>query len=395
MAGLTAKQPCAAARRILVLAPQPFYEDRGTPIAVAHLLRALVQLGFEVDLLTFPVGRSLELPGVTVLRAKNWFGIKHVPIGLSFAKILLDLSLTSLLRQQIRRQQYASIHAVEESAFLAAIFARKRGAEIVYDMQSSLPEQLTRYGIFRPRPIRHLLDLCESWLLRQVDAVACSVGLEPHVRAIRPELPIHEWNFPSLRSQPSASDPLSLREDLEIPSSAPVVLYTGTFEPYQGIDLLLEAIPVVLGQVPDCVVVLVGASDAAEVERAKRALAAGLRRRVRVLTRQPREWIPGYLEMADLLVSPRIQGANLPLKIFDYLAAGKPIVATAIETHRRVLDPQRAVLVPPDPQELAGEIIALLRDERRRRALAAAAEEYAEERLSWVGYLELVGEIHG
>src|SRR5215208_6963958 len=65
-------------RNVLVVAPQPFYEDRGTPIAVRRLLEALSELAYNVDVLTYPVGRDLELPGVRVLRTANPFGLRRV-----------------------------------------------------------------------------------------------------------------------------------------------------------------------------------------------------------------------------------------------------------------------------------------------------------------------------
>ena len=70
-------------RRILVVAPQPFYQDRGTPIAVRQVLEALSELGYPVDLLTFPVGLDVEIPGLEIIRAPNPFGIRRVPIGFS------------------------------------------------------------------------------------------------------------------------------------------------------------------------------------------------------------------------------------------------------------------------------------------------------------------------
>ena len=90
-------------RRVLLMAPQPFYEDRGTPIALRHVLRALVELGHEVDVLTFPVGRSLELPGVRYFRAPNPLRFRSIPVGFSLRKVFLDLFLWWMLRDCLKR----------------------------------------------------------------------------------------------------------------------------------------------------------------------------------------------------------------------------------------------------------------------------------------------------
>ena len=80
--------------RILVVAPQPFYEDRGTPIAVRQVLEALSELGRPVDLLTFPIGSDVAIRGLRIFRSANPFGFQRVPIGLSIRKVILDLPLT-------------------------------------------------------------------------------------------------------------------------------------------------------------------------------------------------------------------------------------------------------------------------------------------------------------
>ena len=81
-------------------------------------------------------------------------------------------------------------------------------------------------------------------------------------------------------------------------------------------------------------------------------------------------------------MSPRKSGANVGLKVFDYMACGKPIVATDSPTHRSVLDEDRALLVPSTPDDLAQAIVALLTDRARAGELGAGARRYAEANLS-------------
>ena len=88
-----------------MVAPQPFYEDRGTPIADDQLLRALSQLAYEVDVLTYPVGRTVEIPGVRYLRCANPFRVRRVPIGFSLRKVLLDLTLMPELARRLRKRR--------------------------------------------------------------------------------------------------------------------------------------------------------------------------------------------------------------------------------------------------------------------------------------------------
>ena len=128
-----------------------------------------------------------------------------------------------------------------------------------------------------------------------------------------------------------------------IAADAPLVLYTGTFEAYQGVDLLIDA----------AAIVAAGASRRARAGRRRRAGAGGRRARrgprergaadVMVFTgQQPATRDPAFVQACDVLVSPRIRGTNTPLKIYSYLRSGKPIVATNLLTHTQVLTPEIA-----------------------------------------------------
>src|SRR5579862_8341829 len=81
--------------RVLIVTPQPFYEDRGTPIAVQYVARALSEIGAEVDLLAFPIGQDVAINNVHVYRCANLLRLRRVPIGFSWRKVVLDASLWS------------------------------------------------------------------------------------------------------------------------------------------------------------------------------------------------------------------------------------------------------------------------------------------------------------
>jgi glycosyltransferase involved in cell wall biosynthesis len=394
MPGSQASSAASGRRRVLLVAPQPFYQDRGTPIAVRQVVEGLGQLGYHVDLLTYPVGTDIEAPGLRLIRAANPFGIKHVPVGLSVQKILLDIPLTLALQRRLSRGGYSCVHAVEEAAFPAVLLGRRYKVPVVYDMQSSLPEQLvTRVG-FRSVPMRLLANALERWLLARADFVVSSAGLEGRVHRIAPDTKVREWHYPSVMVPATETDGDVLRRRLAIPPDVPVVLYGGTFESYQGLTELIQAIPLVRERIPAAMFVLVGAENGSGT--ALRAQAASLIQAgaLRIIDRQPRHEIPSYFSMAVVLVSPRSHGGNLPLKVFDYLAAGRPIVATDIPTHRTVLNQQRAVLVPPHTRGLAEGILSLLLDPERAAHLGHAARAYAEERLGWNTFVGSLGQLY-
>src|SRR5215216_5206091 len=81
----------AATVKILMIAPEPFFEPRGTPFSEFHRIRALTELGHTVDLVTYPFGEDVSIPGLRVFRSMRPVFVRHVGIGPSVAKIPLDL----------------------------------------------------------------------------------------------------------------------------------------------------------------------------------------------------------------------------------------------------------------------------------------------------------------
>jgi glycosyltransferase involved in cell wall biosynthesis len=164
---------------------------------------------------------------------------------------------------------------------------------------------------------------------------------------------------------PAAGEVAALRASLGLDAS-PVVLYSGNFEPYQGVDLLLDAAALVEG----ARFVFMG-GEPAEIESARaRAAARGTLDRVLFTGKRPPSDLPAFLALADVLASPRRKGANTPFKVYTYLSSGRPIVATRIASHTQVLDDTNAWLVDVTVEGLAAGVRAVLADptEAARRA---------------------------
>lgn len=379
---------------VLVVAPEPFYEDRGTPIAIRHLLRALSQLGYHVDVLTYPIGSSPELPSVRYFRIVNPLRIRRVPIGFSLRKVWFDLFLCAALLGRLARERYACIHAVEEAAFFAVLAGAWFRVPVIYDMQSSLAEQMAHQPSMRNGLARRILYACERRLFRRADRIVCSIGLAEWVRTAVPAAHVREWWYPNDSIDVPESVIRELRQELAIRPGQQVVVYTGNFEVYQGLPTLVRGIPAVLACMPEAVFVFVGA-DGTDGLGVERALAASVPPSAyRLLKRQPRQRIAGFLAMADVVVSARAGGGNLPLKVLDYLAAGRAIVATSIPAHRALLTEAPAVLVEATTERLAEAIVSLLQDSVRRGQLQASARAYAEEHLGWDGFVGFVRELY-
>ena len=285
------------------------------------------------------------------------------------------------------------IHAVEEAAFPAVLAGRRNNVPVVYDMQSCLPEQLLDYPLLRGDFVQKGLYGCERWLIKRTGLVVCSVGLERHVQHVQSTSPVLEWYFPSKHIEVEADEVKKIRAELQIDSQAQVAMYTGNFQPYQELDRFMEAAQQILSVLPHTVFVLVGGNESER--RAFRTESKSLvtKGSFKLLPPKPRSEISKFLALADILVSPRAKVGNLPLKIFDYLAAGRPIVTMDSPTMRKVLQDDRAVLVNPMTNQLGEAIIQLLQDPERMKRLSKAARGYADEHLGWQAFKGLISEI--
>lgn len=379
--------------RVLILSPQPFYEARGTPIALAYVAQALTELGYQVDFLAYPIGKDQRVPGMQLIRSGNPFGFSSVPIGFSMRKILLDIPFFFAAYQLMRKNDYAYIHAVEEGIFAALFMGRGNRSHIIYDMASSLPEQLTKTFGFRNSFSLDLLKRIEAWVLQHVGYVICSAGLGSRVKTIAPGTPLQEWYFPVPEQPASLYREVDVRRRLKLSENLILVTYTGSFAPYQGMNAVARAIPKVLERNKRVAFLLIGGTSA-EVKKLQKMLPERIMDRVRILPRQKRQDIPSYIAAADILLSTREDGGNIPLKVFEYLAAGKPIVASDIPAHRSVLTDDLALLYKPGPDGLCDAITALAEDPNRGRRMATNAVEFSRNSLSWESFKNLIGKVY-
>jgi glycosyltransferase involved in cell wall biosynthesis len=376
--------------KILMTAPQPFFEPRGTPISVYQRLQGLSALNHDVDLLTYHVGQDVCIPGVTVYRGPRVPFITKVKLGPSWPKALLDILLVCRAIALLRRNRYDVIHSHEEAAFWSVILAKVFRTRHVYDMHSSLPQQLANSPRWRFWPFVKLFELLERWVIHTCDAViTIGVDLEERVMAINPEAKtVLMQNLAVLADDAGSShtSTCEMKERLDVDGRLPVV-YTGTFERYQGLDLLMRSATIVKERCPEALFILVGGDPQQVAKWRHKFRARGLEDSTRFTGTVPLAESIAYLDLAEILVSPRTTGTSVPLKIYSYLHSGKPIVATNLVAHSQVLNPEMAVLVAPTEEAFADGILSLARSPDLRKRLGLRAQQFARENFDPAHYL--------
>ncbi|MGE0451586.1 MAG: glycosyltransferase family 4 protein [Vicinamibacterales bacterium] len=381
----------AEAMRILMIAPEPFFEPRGTPFSEYHRIRALTALGHEVDLVTYPFGKDVAMPGLRVIRAGRPPFVHGVKIGPSLAKLPLDALLTLTAVRVACSRRYDAVHSHEEGGLIGIALAAVLRVPHLYDMHSSLPQQLTNFAFTGSAAVRWVFTLLERLMIRRsrVVIVICP-ALEDTVREVDPQASVVLIeNAPgSGEEQPTPEQVRSVRRQHGLEPNTPLVLYTGTFEAYQGLDLLFDAMAIVARRRPDARLLLAGGKPDQVARAEQQARAAGVGPAVIFAGERPSEEIPAYLDACSVLVSPRSRGTNTPLKIYQYLRSGKAIVATRLLTHTQVLDDSTAILTGATPSEFAEGILAALEDPVRAAAIGERARALANTKYSYEAYLE-------
>ncbi len=382
---------------ILMIAPEPFFEPRGTPFSEYHRIRALLDLGHTVDLVTYPFGENVTMPGLRVFRCTRPPFIRRVRIGPSAAKVPLDVSLAASAFRRAIGGRYDAVHSHEEAAAIGILLSAILGVPHLYDMHSSLPQQLGNFKYSRSRLLRRIFELFERAAVRRsrVVIVICA-ELERLVREIDPaSQPVLIENAPGAGEIGALRGRDDVRAEFRLATSTPVVLYTGTFEAYQGLDLLFDAAIDVVRARPDVRFLLAGGRRD-QLERTRRDLARlGLERHVILAGERPATEIPSLLDAADVLVSPRSRGTNTPLKIYQYLRSGRPIVATRLLTHTQVLNDDIAILTGATPAEFADGILQAIADPDGAGRIGVRAAELAATKYSYAAYLARTREAVG
>ncbi len=375
---LTARALRARCPDLLVIVPRLLWEPsafRG--VGAVHLPR-------------LPVGKLSRL-----FPSTGWYYLERTLFAWMVALFLL---FRRLLGKGCRA---VYVREVICAFWLSGLLRHLTGARLIYEaheLESRNPSR-AKGRLWQP-----LLERLDRLLLRRADGVVSLTETFAY------ELEVRGWR-PAARTAvlPDAYDeelyrPLeraSCREALGLPADGQVLAYAGLTFSYRGLDLLLEALATLSLRFPALGLELVGGRPAEIAALREQARSLGLEGRVHFRGTVPRTEVPCYLGAADVLVIPGTvsEASASPLKMFEYMAMGRPIVCVDLPALREVLDDDSAYFFPPGDAPALSRAIeaALARPEEARvkgeqARLRASAYTYGRraERL-----LEIVQDILG
>jgi len=352
-----------------------------------RMAEALAGRGYAVDAfcLLWPGEPEFErVKGVTVYRlpiARRQGGgrLAYVTEYLrSFLGMAQCVTRHHLKHRYALVQVYNPPDILAFSTLIPRLFSRAR---VVLDVRDMAPELfMSRFGLSLDHPITRTLRGHERWACRYADAVTVCTAHQFNVMAARG---IDRAKMSVVMNTPDDAifgAPVPLPRPA-VPAGRPFTLiYHGSILARYGLDLLIEALPLLAPEIPDLCVEVYGFGD---FKPAVQALAAqlGVDGLVHFHERLPLEEIPAAIAAADVGVVPSrrdvFTDTILPTRLMEYAHMGVPAVVGRTSTIREYFDDDMvAYFQAEDPADLARQVLALYRDPARAQALAVNARRF-------------------
>lgn len=351
--------------KILFLVPEPFFVIRGSSVTVRAWVRTLAEAGHKVDLICHPEGRDEDLGGVTVRRTPSCAG----NMGLR------DLCMLFMAISMCMRKRYDAVHALNQGSIMAVWLKRLFKSRLVYDLDLDPSEVYGDSAWLVRGPRRAIARRMEQAVLKRADAIlVSSPSRAARVRAAGALAPIETIDDPPYDC-PMAENrdgSVQVRQEFGM-GMAPVVLYTGSFDDPQQMDLLLRAARLVHDQKPDAYFLMAGEKEAEIPRLEKTAGMLDIAGRCVFTTLKSLGQMSALLATASVLVMPRLRPPRTFSKLFTYMLSNRVIVATRMADQEKILDQTCAILTMAEPDDLAKGIVRALDEPLIARGLAREA----------------------
>lgn len=356
---------------------------KGASTHILHNLRGLVNSQFDVHLITpndglLPTEDTIE--GAKVTRISQDLSQNFLARAVHFGK--------SVMSHLALNQDYEAVHfrniwdgfsiTQNKNKFKYKTLFEVNGLpsiELKYHYPNLNAELLLKIKEQELATL-HLSDaiICPSQVTR--DYIA-SLGLDRKLVTVIPN---------GVSPSDFFSSPLPIREN-----RIPVLLYIGTLADWQGLDILIKALPKILEQ-RQVKLQIVGRGRSRQRKMlAKQIRKLGLEEHVSIQPAVPHHEIPQLIAEADICVAPLglndrnvTQGA-CPIKILEYMAAGRPLLASNMPIVRELVreDVDGLLFSPNDPNDLARQTLTLLNNFELSQRLATSASERALTKFTW------------
>jgi glycosyltransferase involved in cell wall biosynthesis len=369
--------------RILMLAPTPYFADRGCHVRIYEEARALIESGCDVCIVTYHHGR--DMPGIPTFRIPSMPWYQKLTAGPSWFKPLLDILLFIKALSVSRTFRPHLLHAhLHEGAFIGLLLKLVLRLPLIMDSQGSLTVECRDHGFFRSGSfLEKLFSALENLINNSADFIITS-------STVGAKLLSEKWGVPTAKLS-AVIDGVDTDRFVSYPKSAarsrvgvsedvPLVVFLGLLNEYQGMDVLLKVIQILKEQQSQIRFLIMGYP----YEGYKRK-ASDLRLDEMVTFTGRIDYSEAALMLSagDIAVSPKLSLTEANGKLFNYMACALPTVVFDTPVNREILGDTGVYAAFNDAVDMARQISGIIADKGLLAKMSLAVRARAVSEHSW------------
>ena len=371
--------------RVLMIAPTPFFADRGCHVKILEEVRALTKRNITVRIVTYHIGRDIE--GVDTERIVNIPWYKKLEAGPSIHKYYLDLLLAAKAIKAAIRFKPDIIHAhLHEGVFVGKILQIFIKKPLIADYQGSMTGEMLDHGFVKKKSLSFKFN---NWLEKTINKwpqkiIFSSSQAKDFFIANFPgnaEKVVSFIEGTNTEEFHPGYDVTDLRKKLNLDPSKKIVIYLGVLTKYQGIDILISSVPEIISRYKDVHFIIAGFPD---VEHYKDvAIRAGASDHITFTGKIKHEEVPLYLNLGDIAVSLKLSQTEANGKIFGYMAVGLPCLVFDTKTNREILGDTGIYAEYDSGPSFVEKLVFLLENETIAKEYGRMARLRVLEKYTW------------
>lgn len=372
--------------KVLMIAPTPFFADRGCHVKILEEVRALKKRNITIKVVTYHIGRNVE--GVDIERMINIPWYKKLEAGPSIHKYYLDLILAAKALMVALRFKPDIIHAhLHEGVFVGKIVQCFIKKPLIADYQGSMVGEMLDHGFVKKGSFTFKFN---SWLERTINKWPQKIIFSStqakdfflaNFKNINPEKVISFVEGTNTDEFHPGYDVSDLRIKLNLPAGKKIVIYLGVLTKYQGIDILISSIGDIIKKYSNVHFIIAGFPN---VEHYKNmADSFGVAKHITFTGKVNHEEVPRYLNLGDVGVSLKLSQTEANGKLFGYMAVGLPCVVFDTKTNREILGDTGIYAEYNNRNSFIDKIVYLLENEEEAKKYGRLAQKRVMEKYTW------------
>ncbi|XLZ73174.1 TIGR04063 family PEP-CTERM/XrtA system glycosyltransferase [Massilia sp. SR12] len=381
----------------------------GYTFRTRSILQAQRALGWQTFHITSPKQGACAAPRETV-DGLEFYRTPAASGALSKLPVLNQVAVINALAARLlevaKEVQPDVLHAHSPAlnAVAALRVGKKLGIPVVYEIRAFWEDAAVDHGTSKEWGLRYRLTRAmETWALQRVDAATtiCE-GLRTEIigrgiparkiEVIPNAVDIGDFSVGGARDEELAAK-LGMQ-------GKTVLGFIGSFYAYEGLDILLNALPQMLAQRPDIRVLLVGGGPQDAALRAQ-AKALGIDGQVVFTGRVPHSEVQRYYNLVDVLCYPRhkmrLTDLVTPLKPLEAMAQGRLMVASDVGGHKELIEDGRTgvLFTAGDAQALSQQVLALLEAPHKWQEFRLLGRRFVEQERNWTASVARYRNVYG